>query len=100
MKRYNIRQTGFLLLGAPGENDKTLHESLEFAESLNLDTMKVTCGIRIYPGTALARKAVAEGVITPDDDLLFPKFYIAAPIKDTLKTTVAEWLEAHPNWFS
>ena len=100
LRKHNLRQTGFLLLGGPGENEKTLAESLGFAESLNLDAMKVTCGIRIYPGTRLARRAVADGVVAPDDDLLFPRYYLAPALKATLKDTVAGWLEKHPNWFS
>ncbi len=100
LKQHRIKQTGFLLLGGPGENEQTLRKSLEFAESLDLDAMKVTCGIRIYPGTRLAQQAVTEGIVPPEDDLLFPRFYISAAIKPILKDTVAAWLEKHPNWFS
>jgi radical SAM superfamily enzyme YgiQ (UPF0313 family) len=100
LRKHHIRQTGFLLLGAPGENEKTLAESLAFAEDLNLDAMKITSGIRIYPGTRLARLAVAEGVIAPDDDLLFPRFYVAASVRENFKHTVSGWLDKHANWFS
>ena len=99
LKKFKIKQTGFLLLGGPGENETTLQQSLEFAESLDLDAMKLSCGIRIYPGTELARQAVKEGIIEPDDDLLFPKFYIAAEIKDHLKEIAGTWVGKHPNWF-
>jgi hypothetical protein len=37
----------------------------------------VTVGIRIYPGTALAQRALREGVIGSEADLLFPSFYLA-----------------------
>ena len=39
--------------------------------------MRMTVGIRIYPGTALARRALQEGVIEDEADLLRPRFYIA-----------------------
>ncbi len=100
LRKYNIKQMGFLLLGGPGENEKTLAESLAFAEDLNLDAMKITSGIRIYPGTRLARQAVAEGMIAPDDDLLFPRYYMNPLVRESLKDTVAGWLEKHANWFS
>ncbi|MFZ5563417.1 MAG: B12-binding domain-containing radical SAM protein [Thermodesulfobacteriota bacterium] len=100
LKQFNIKQTGFLLLGGPGETQQTVNESLAFIESLNLDAVKITCGIRIYPETQLARQAVAEGVIAPDDNLLFPRFYMAPAVKDTLRAIVAPWLTKHPNWFS
>jgi len=74
---HGIRRIGFLLLGGPGETRDTVEESIVFAESLRLEALKVTVGIRIYPGTPLARRAVSEGVIASDDDLLVPRFYLA-----------------------
>jgi radical SAM superfamily enzyme YgiQ (UPF0313 family) len=99
-KQAHIKQTGFLLLGGPGETGQTINESLAFAESLNLDAIKITCGIRIYPETQLARQAVAQGIIAPDDNLLFPRFYMAPAVKDSIRAIVAPWLEKHSNWFS
>ena len=34
-------------------------------------------GMRIYPGTPLARLAIDEKIIDPDDHLLEPKYYIS-----------------------
>ncbi len=98
LKYYNIRRMGFLLLGGPGESKKTVEESLVFADSLDLEAMKITTGIRIYPYTDLARTAINEGVIKPDDDLLFPKFYIAPGLEEWLRNTVKIWKETRPNW--
>lgn len=67
---------GFLLLGGPGETQETVGESVAFAESLRLDQLRITVGIRIYPETPLAQLAVREGVIAAEDDLLFPRFYL------------------------
>lgn len=75
---YGIRRMGFLLLGGPGETQESVKESLAFAESLNLDLPKTTVGIRIYPGTPLAMRAVEEGLIDFFDCLLEPKFYLAS----------------------
>ena len=72
-----IERMGFLLLGGPGETKDTVEESLSFADSLNLDALKITIGLRIYPQTPLARIALAEGVIRPGEDLLAPRFYLA-----------------------
>ncbi len=74
---HSIRRMGFLLLGGPGESRETVEESLAFADSLQLDSLRITVGIRIYPGTKLAERAVAEGVVAPEDDLLLPRFYLA-----------------------
>lgn len=98
MKRYRIKRMGFLLLGGPGETKETVMESLSFADSLGLDAMKVTVGIRIYPQTPLTHQAIEDGFIKADDDLLFPKFYVNQDLRDWLLQTVDEWLEDRPNW--
>ena len=98
LKRYNIRRMGFLLLGGPGESKKNVEESLAFADSLDLEAMKITMGIRIYPHTDLALIAINEGVIEPDDDLLFPKFYMAPGLEEWLRNTVKIWKDTRPNW--
>ena len=84
-----VKRNGFLMLGAPGETRQTVEESLAFAESLHLDALKVTVGIRIYPHTALAVRAVAEGFIDSSDNLLFPKFYLAPAVRDWLPGRIA-----------
>jgi radical SAM superfamily enzyme YgiQ (UPF0313 family) len=95
---HGIAQTGFLLLGGPGETKQTVEESFSFVDGLNLDALKVTIGIRIYPGTELARLAVSEGVITPGDNLLYPKFYLAAEIDGWIQEKVETWIQDRPNW--
>ena len=60
--------------------------------------MKITMGIRIYPYTDLARTAIKEGVIAPDNDLLFPKFYMAPDLDEWLRKTVSEWMDERPHW--
>lgn len=74
---HGIRRIGFLLLGGPGETRETVEESLAFASSLHLDTLRITVGMRIYPETPLARRAIEEGIVRPDNDLLLPTFYLA-----------------------
>lgn len=84
-----IKREGFLLLGAPGETRETVEESLEYADSLHLDGLKITVGIRIYPQTPLASIAVADSLIRPDDNLLLPRFYITPSLRDWLPERVA-----------
>ncbi len=93
-----IRRTGFLLLGAPGETRRTVEESLAFAESLDIEMVKVTVGIRIYPDTPLAKAAEARGLVAPGDDLLRPAFYLEPGLEDWLPETAAQWVAAHPGW--
>jgi len=93
-----IQRTGFLLLGAPGETEASVEESLRFAESLELERGKVTVGIRIYPDTLLAGAAEARHLISPGDDLLRPRFYLEPGLERWLPEIVAGWLATHPAW--
>ena len=97
-KDAGIRQMGFLLLGGPGETKESVQESLVFADSLNLDALKITIGIRIYPYTALAKTATEEGLIQQGDNLLNPKFYAVSGLKDWLCDTVHLWMVDRHNW--
>jgi radical SAM superfamily enzyme YgiQ (UPF0313 family) len=94
-----IRRMGFLLLGGPGETRESVTESFDFVESLALDALKITIGIRIYPDTKLARIAAAEGRIAADDNLLQPRFYCVKELEAWLRQTVAERAAKHPNWY-
>jgi radical SAM superfamily enzyme YgiQ (UPF0313 family) len=95
-REAGIERMGFLLLGGPGETKDTVEESLSFADSLNLDALKITTGIRIYPRTPLARTAIAEGVLKLDEDLLEPRFYMAAGIRDWLPERIAKYRISRP----
>jgi radical SAM superfamily enzyme YgiQ (UPF0313 family) len=99
LAEFGIRRLGFLLLGGPGETRASVEESLSFADSLNLDALKLTLGIRIYPQTDLARQAVNEGLIALDDPLLLPRFYLVEELRPWLRETVARWAQDRPNWF-
>ncbi len=92
---HGIRRVGFLLLGGPGETRETVEESLGFAESLRLDVLRITVGIRIYPGTPLARRAVEDGMISGEDDLLRPRFYLARGLEPWIHERVARFESEH-----
>ncbi len=91
---HGIRRNGFLLLGGPAETRQSIDESLAFADSLHLDMLSVRLGIRLYPGTPLHRRAIAEGMVAPADDLLRPTFYLARgleSVSEELKGRLGRW---------
>jgi radical SAM superfamily enzyme YgiQ (UPF0313 family) len=98
LSEHGIRRMGFLLLGSPGETRGSVEESLVFADSLKLDTLKITTGVRIYPHTSLAKKAIDDGVISSHDDLLLPRFYLAKGLENWLKETLKNWATTRPHW--
>jgi len=69
----------FFLFGGPGENEQTFAETFEFIDQyINPEDMvHMTAGLRIYPGTALQKIAIKERVISPDNNLLEPVYYVS-----------------------
>ena len=57
-------------------------------DSLDLEMLKVTADVRIYPGTPLADTAIAEGVIGSEDDLLRPSFYMARGVDGWIQDAI------------
>ncbi|MCX5834062.1 MAG: radical SAM protein [Deltaproteobacteria bacterium] len=98
LRASGISCMGFLLLGGPGETKESVEESFTFADSLPLDALKITVGIRIYPYTQLAKISVQDGLVSPGDDLLMPRFYIVRDIRDWLYETVRKRAAARPHW--
>ncbi len=89
----------YLLLGGPGETQETLDDTLETAQGLRNCVLFFFCGMRIYPNTALYDRALKEGQVTVDQDLLSPVFY-RSPFVDS--RAIHRQLEAagkdRPNW--
>lgn len=93
---HGIERMGFLLLGGPGETTQSVEESLAFADSLKLDALRLTAGIRIYPDTQLAETAKAQGVITARTNLLYPHFYLAPGLEGWLPERLKKWQASRP----
>jgi radical SAM superfamily enzyme YgiQ (UPF0313 family) len=76
----------FLILGGYGETEETINEGFENSKHFNNTVFFPYIGMRIYPGTRLQKLAIKERVITDDDDLLEPVYYLAEGINySTLK---------------
>lgn len=84
-RKSNIRSIWFFLLGGPAETEETVEQTVSFVEQhLNWNrclTIFMT-GIRILPGTDLAKHAVKEGLLSPDCDLVQPAFYFSPQLDE------------------
>jgi radical SAM superfamily enzyme YgiQ (UPF0313 family) len=87
-----------LLIGAPGEDRETVEETVEFLEKRSPFMLDFCVGIRLMPGTDLVDIAIKEGVISADDPLMEPRFYVAPEIIDWIEDYLAEVCAPHPNW--
>jgi radical SAM superfamily enzyme YgiQ (UPF0313 family) len=88
----------YMLFGGPGECEETIDETFALADQLDADAFIAMTGIRIFPGTALYRRALEDGVINADTPMLEPVFYISLPLKDRLCEMVAQRALLRRNW--
>jgi radical SAM superfamily enzyme YgiQ (UPF0313 family) len=98
LKEVDLPYSCFLMMGGPGETPDTVQESVALLEQYEPRMVNLTVGIRIYPGVALHRRAVAEGVVAPDDPLLWPQFYLSSAIREWIWGYLKEVTARHPNW--
>jgi len=87
-----------LLIGAPGEDRQTVDESIEFLSRRSPLMVDFCLGIRLMPHTDLLEIAVREGVVSADDPLMEPKFYISPQIEAWIEDYLGEVCARHPNW--
>ena len=98
LQEADLPFTCFLLLGGPGETRETVQESVAFLEKYEPKMVNLQVGIRIHPSLPLHRLALAEGVVKPEDNLLWPRFYLAPGLREWIWDYLAEVTARHPNW--
>lgn len=89
----------YLLLGGPGETPETLDDTLKTAQELRNCVLFFFCGMRIYPNTALYDRALEEGQVTIDQDLVSPIFYRSPSIDSrAIHRRLKAAGKNRPNW--
>lgn len=87
-----------LSLGAPGETDETLQQTLDLMEEIAPTAVIAMVGLRIFPQTGLARLAVQEGLVPPAHDFLHPVFYVAPNLQEKIIELAKKIAAVRPNW--
>jgi radical SAM superfamily enzyme YgiQ (UPF0313 family) len=87
-----------LIFGRPGETRATVEEALACLADARPDFVTLIPGVRILPHSPLARRAIAEGLIRDQADLLQPAFYLASQVKEWLIPRLREAAAQHPGW--
>lgn len=85
VRKSGLKSMWFFMLGGPGETMTTCEETISFAQN-QLRGWQFTSvfftGIRILPGTALARKAIERGYFSPETDFSEGLFYLSPEINE------------------
>ncbi len=84
--RHDIATSHFFMFGGPGETRETVEEGIRNVLGLQKCVAFIFMGIRILPNTPLARLAVKEKLISPEDGLLRPVYYLSPAVDK-------QWLE-------
>ena len=100
-RRERIDFCHFLIAGGPGETEATLETSFQNSLRLESAVIMAVVGMRIYPGTHLFERAVAEGRLAAGADLLQPAYYLAPALtQQGVFAQLNEFSRRSPNWIT
>jgi radical SAM superfamily enzyme YgiQ (UPF0313 family) len=99
-REFGMDFAHYLLFGGPGETRETVLESFALMDEVSPTAVIAMTGIRVFPGTAIHRRALEEGIIAPGSSLLEPLFYISPSIRDSLCDIMAELAVKRKNWIA
>ncbi len=104
IQRHSLPCVWIFMFGGPGETERTVRETLRFAETFirREDIAFFSAGIRIYPGTELESFARKEGLLSiPSHEMLPPVFY-NSPMVDYhwMKKQIYETMNTHMNFIN
>ncbi len=82
IRKYDMPTMWFFMVGGPGETKETILETFDFIDRhiSSEDMVHITEGIRIIPNTALYDIALKEEVISENDSVIQPMFYVSPSI--------------------
>lgn len=83
----------FVIFGGPDEDERTLASGLSNMRALGRTVVMAFSGIRILPNAPIHERAIREGLVESDADLLHPTFYFSPGIDRALmeRRMLKEW---------
>ncbi|MFZ2632448.1 MAG: radical SAM protein [Desulfosalsimonadaceae bacterium] len=88
-----------LILGGPGENEKTIRETVSLMDEISPRAVIAMTGVRIYPGTWMETVAVKEGLVAAGESLFEPRFYFPQMGPSAFLKLVTDATGGRSNWF-
>jgi radical SAM superfamily enzyme YgiQ (UPF0313 family) len=99
-REFGMDFAHYLLFGGPGETRETVLESFALMDEVSPTAVIAMTGIRVFPGTAIHRRALEEGIIAAGSSLLEPLFYISPSIRDSLCDIITQLSLQRKNWIA
>ena len=98
LEETEIPYSAFVILGGPGETRDTIEESIRFCQGLKVSAIFYFTGVRILPNTGMEEWAREKRVVTSDEELLFPKFYLSPEMEGWIEGRLQRLSETDPRW--
>jgi radical SAM superfamily enzyme YgiQ (UPF0313 family) len=97
--KSGIHCAQFLIIGGPGESERTMLDSFENSKKLAKTVIFPFVGMRIYPGTKLYGIAEEKGMLPKKAGLLRPRFYVSPDIsRRAITSLLRRFRGQRPNW--
>ncbi len=91
----------YLLFGGPGETWADVEDTQRFLNSCaEANAVFATVGIRVYEGTPMARIAVREGQVEPNQDLFEPAYYLSPAMAEDTENKLDRIARRRAEWTS
>lgn len=91
-----------LLLGSPGETPESLIATVELMNRAAPDRVGISLGVRVYPGTALARQVTSadrQAGLVGGEDPATPLFFLDPAIAPTCFQLLDDWIGDDSRYF-
>jgi len=98
LEKHGILYILTILFGGPGEDRESIDETLDFLRDKKPMVVSFALGIRILPNSPLAEVAVEQRLISADDPLMEPKFYISPGVEGWAREYLKEKCAERDNW--
>ncbi len=97
-EEQDLHYTFSVTFAEPGETRQTVEEKLDFLRSIKPAMANLRVGVSILPGTAVAERALAEGLIADEAELIKPTFYLAEAVRDWIVDELQAEKAKHRRW--
>ena len=98
LKDAGVRTAISLIFAGPDETLETAMETIEVMDELDPAAVIAMVGCRVYPGGLLHQRAVDEGLVDADDDLLVPSFYFSPKLDPADIDTIFDACKTRKHW--
>ena len=100
LKAAGVRTAVSLIFAGPEETRETARETFSVMDELDPAAVIAMVGVRIYPGGSLHQRAIDEGLLGANDELLQPTFYFSPQLDRSGADLIFEECRRRKHWIT